>query len=462
MAQSISQEAIGATGLPGATAASRHAGATTSGAPTTGTFAVGDFIVDQTGAMYVCTVAGTPGTWQLSGVSVNENIAGKNILINGGMDIWQRGTTFVTGGNYNVYTADRWTVGYNTNLTASQAGIGTFIGTSTATSSTSLTMSSATWSVNAYVGSIITAGSSTATVVSNTATVLTVASWTGGTPTTGSFLIAGFAGFNYALRLQRTSGGTSTGGITIMQNVESNNSIPLAGKTATISFYARAGANFSSASNALSVLVDTGSGTDQNRWGSYYAYDQTVLNSSVTLTTSFQKFTFTFSVPSTTTQICPQFVYTPVGTAGANDYYDITGVQLEIAPQATPFSRAGGSIGAELALCQRYYQRIGGSYYSPENVGVGTAGTTTAGYINCPTKQVLRTGASFNAVFGASSMKIANAGGTQFAMTSASLAVAGTNAVLFSYNVASGLTAGQPVLCFITGTDAYIELNAEL
>ena len=315
--------------------------------------------MDQSGAMYVCTVAGTPGTWQLSGVSVNENIAGKNILINGGMDIWQRGTTFVTGGNYNVYTADRWTVGYNTNLTASQAGIGTFIGTSTATSSTSLTMSSATWSVNAYVGSIITAGSSTATVVSNTATVLTVASWTGGTPTTGSFLIAGFAGFNYALRLQRTSGGTSTGGITIMQNVESNNSIPLAGKTATISFYARAGANFSSASNALSVLVDTGSGTDQNRWAAYYAYDQTVLNSSVTLTTSFQKFTFTFSVPSTTTQICPQFVYTPVGTAGANDYYDITGVQLEIAPQATPFSRAGGSIGGELALCQRYFYRLG-------------------------------------------------------------------------------------------------------
>ena len=63
MAQSISQEAIGATGLPGATAASRHAGATASGAPVSGTFAVGDYIVDQSGAMYVCTVAGTPGTW---------------------------------------------------------------------------------------------------------------------------------------------------------------------------------------------------------------------------------------------------------------------------------------------------------------------------------------------------------------------------------------------------------------
>ena len=67
MAQSISQEAIGATGLPGATAASRHAGATASGAPTTGTFAVGDFIIDQTGKVYVCTVAGTPGTWVQTG-----------------------------------------------------------------------------------------------------------------------------------------------------------------------------------------------------------------------------------------------------------------------------------------------------------------------------------------------------------------------------------------------------------
>ena len=67
MAQSISQEAIGATGLPGATAASRYAGATTSGAPTTGTFAVGDYVIDQTGKIYVCTVAGTPGTWVQTG-----------------------------------------------------------------------------------------------------------------------------------------------------------------------------------------------------------------------------------------------------------------------------------------------------------------------------------------------------------------------------------------------------------
>lgn len=50
-------------GLTGATAATRYVGATTGGAPATGTFAIGDFIIDRTGKVFVCTVAGTPGTW---------------------------------------------------------------------------------------------------------------------------------------------------------------------------------------------------------------------------------------------------------------------------------------------------------------------------------------------------------------------------------------------------------------
>jgi len=52
-----------ASGLTGATAASRYVGATTNGAPVSGTFAVGDFIIDQTATIWVCTTAGTPGTW---------------------------------------------------------------------------------------------------------------------------------------------------------------------------------------------------------------------------------------------------------------------------------------------------------------------------------------------------------------------------------------------------------------
>lgn len=61
-------DAIAATkglpiGLTGATQATRYVGATASGAPASGTFAVGDFVIDRTGKVFICTGAGTPGTW---------------------------------------------------------------------------------------------------------------------------------------------------------------------------------------------------------------------------------------------------------------------------------------------------------------------------------------------------------------------------------------------------------------
>lgn len=60
---SILATALKVSGLTGATAASRYCGATASGAPVSGTFAVGDYVIDQTGTIWICTVAGTPGTW---------------------------------------------------------------------------------------------------------------------------------------------------------------------------------------------------------------------------------------------------------------------------------------------------------------------------------------------------------------------------------------------------------------
>ncbi len=51
------------TGTTGAPNAGRFVGVTTSGAPTSGTYAVGDFCVSQNGQMFVCVTAGTPGTW---------------------------------------------------------------------------------------------------------------------------------------------------------------------------------------------------------------------------------------------------------------------------------------------------------------------------------------------------------------------------------------------------------------
>ena len=57
------QPYLSVTGVGNATSATRYVGGTANGAPTSGTFAVGDFIIDQTGTIWVCTTAGTPGTW---------------------------------------------------------------------------------------------------------------------------------------------------------------------------------------------------------------------------------------------------------------------------------------------------------------------------------------------------------------------------------------------------------------
>jgi hypothetical protein len=48
---------------PGLTGASRWMGATTSGAPQSGSYKKGDFVVDQTGSFWICTADGSQGTW---------------------------------------------------------------------------------------------------------------------------------------------------------------------------------------------------------------------------------------------------------------------------------------------------------------------------------------------------------------------------------------------------------------
>jgi hypothetical protein len=64
--QPVTGQYFAPSGLTGATAASRYVGGTASGAPTSGTFATGDFVIDQSGLIWICTAAGSPGTWTLA------------------------------------------------------------------------------------------------------------------------------------------------------------------------------------------------------------------------------------------------------------------------------------------------------------------------------------------------------------------------------------------------------------
>ena len=183
-------------------------------------------------------------------------------------------------------------------------------------------------------------------------------------------------GFQYCLRFQRASGNTNTSLLYMSQPVETANSIPLANKQVTFSFYARAGANFSASSSALNVRIVTGTGTDGNYLSATLTGQAIRLDTTATLSTSWQRFTYTVFIPSGTNQVQPVLFYTPSGTAGANDFFEVTGVQLEANSQPTPFEQI--PIGVELFLCQRYYYRIGGgvagdiyvSGYQPANTTI--------------------------------------------------------------------------------------------
>ena len=328
---------------------------------------------------------------QNSGGAVAPYVAGKNGVINGGFDVWQRGTSIAC--STTAYTADRWQ-GYR--------GVA---GATVSRQTSSLTLDS----------------------------------------------------IQYCARVQRDSGNTSTSTIWFSQAIETVNSYPFAGKAIAFSFYARAGANYSAASSALNVRLRWGTGTDQNPLSSWTGGGFTV-SSTATLTTSWQRFTFTGTVDATATELATYVGFDGVGTAGANDYFEITGIQLEIGSVATPFSRAGGSIGGELALCQRYYFRNTGALVYQGSGGI--AGSTTNSYqqIKHPvTMRVAPTSVEFSLIM----LQVITA---TFGITNCSISQAAPDITLLFITVASGLTATTQSYMIMNQNNAaaYLGLSAEL
>jgi hypothetical protein len=293
--------------------------------------AIQNAIVDAKGDLIAATANDTPARLAVgnngetlvadsstsTGLRYTAGTVQANPVLNSSYQIWQRGTSIAVNGGSNSYVADRWAI------------------------------QTATASVN--------------TTTSRQAT--------GDTTNLPSI--------QYCARVQRNSGVTANGFISIQQSLETLNSIPFAGQTVTVSFYARRGANFSATSNSLGLEVKTGTGTDQNI--NSYTGSATPISTSFTLTTTWQRFTVTGTIAATATELGLNIYYLTTGTAGAADFFEVTGVQIDIGSVALPFRTYAGTLQGELAACSRYYQfAYGGFMGLTTNTAYYGAGVTFA------------------------------------------------------------------------------------
>jgi hypothetical protein len=263
----------------------------------------------------------------------------------------------------------------------------------------------------------------------------------------------------YCLRFQRDSGNTNVSASKIIQNFETIDSIPYAGQAVTLSFYARKGANYSAVNDRLNAYLVSGTGTDQNQDSGFTGQAIPINGTATTLTTTWQRFSYTGTVATTATQLAIRFDYTPVGTAGAADYFEVTGVQLELGSVATPFHTYAATIQGELAACQRYFQRFGDGVAN-EMIGLGTVASNNA-YILIPHPVQLRSTPSLSVAGNANFIISNGVASNNPTAINADILSSKVSSVGVSFGVV--VTAGTAARWYRDASDpAYVDFSAEL
>jgi hypothetical protein len=302
------------------------------------------------------------------------------------------------------------------------------------------------------------------TTSASTANIYTADRWQKGAAT--SFTVSRQAtgdttnlpNIQYCARVQRTAG-SAVGSINDFgQTLETIDAIKYAGQTITFSYYARRGANYSATSNYLSAYLSTGTGTDQSIMTGLtgQAYP---ITSNATLTTTWQRFQNTVTLSGSITEIALYFFSTPTGTAGAADYYEITGIQLELGSVATAYTPMNGTIQGELAACQRYYYlQSSGTSFSFAS-GFYYNASYLQGVISFPV--TMRTEPTLVSTTGTDYYNFARNGGTDTYNSLTILRPSKTTASVTNTTEVSG-TAGQAGEMFTNNASASIAFSAEL
>ena len=217
----------------------------------------------------------TGGT--ISNVTVNSSSI--NGLINGGFEIWPNGTSIAVAASTTAqYTADRWCL----STLANQACV-----------------------VSQQVGLV--------------------------------------DGSQFCGRIQRNSGQTGTGPPVLEQPFELAEIVKYRGKKITVSFQASTGANWSPTSGRLNIYIICGTGAARARAYTAYTSETFPLNTFTNITAGSAAAAYSFTsaavIPTNTAQMTLFFTWDPIGTAGANDWFQLDDVMWSVGTAAQPFER---------------------------------------------------------------------------------------------------------------------------
>jgi hypothetical protein len=185
--------------------------------------------------------------------------------------------------------------------------------------------------------------------------------------TAGSAPVTGYES-QYFLQINCSSVGT-TSYFTLEQPIEDVRTF--ANQTVTFSFWARVAAGPTTTGPYLRFNQNFGSGGSAS---------VTTQSPGFVFTNEWKRYTYSVLIPSVSgktigasSNLAVQFI---LPTGGATGTLQFWGMQLEAGNVATPFARAGGSIGGELALCQRYYYLVTAGAGNPL-AGIGFVASTT-------------------------------------------------------------------------------------
>ncbi len=284
------------------------------------------------------------------------------------------------------------------------------------------------------------------------------------------------AGFQASLRFQRKSNNADVTAVCMGQALESVNSARFAGHTAEFDFLALAGANFSAATNNVQVTVQTGTGTDQStvlQAAGTWTGAANAVQINVPITATWTRYTVVAAIPATATQVGVKLCYTPVGTAGANDWLETTGLQLAVndslvaavgtqlatvAGQALSFEYRPTEV--EFGLAERSFYRItetnGGAF------GLGIFASTNVPQITIPLPVTMRAVPAVTVAVGGFSFRI---NGATSAATGGGFAAAGATVQTTSTITVVGTNTGTVsfgVQLLGTATTGTISASAEL